>query len=88
MVINDATYLLDESLESLKRIHEIQILMENKTEFAKLNNEERQQKQSQLTQDERQCKSYLTLALETVEMFSYMTKYVQEPFLKTVMVIL
>lgn len=88
MVINDATYLLDESLESLKRIHEIQILMENKTEFAKLNNEERQQKQSQLTQDERQCKSYLTLALETVEMFSYMTKYVQEPFLKTVMIIL
>ena len=88
MVINDATYFLDESLESLKRIHEIQILMENKTEFAKLNNEERQQKQSQLTQDERQCKSYLTLALETVEMFSYMTKYVQEPFLKTVMVIL
>jgi ubiquitin conjugation factor E4 B len=84
MVINDATYLLDESLESLKRIHEIQILMENKTELAKLNNEERQQKQSQLAQDERQCKSYLTLALETVEMFSYMTKYVQEPFLKTV----
>jgi ubiquitin conjugation factor E4 B len=84
MVINDATYLLDESLESLKRIHEIQILMENKTEFARLNNEERQQKQSQLAQDERQCKSYLTLALETVEMFSYMTKYVQEPFLKTV----
>jgi hypothetical protein len=33
MIINDATYLLDESLDSLKRIHEIQVLMENKTEW-------------------------------------------------------
>ena len=46
--------------------------------------EERAQKQSQLTQDERQCKSYLTLATETVEMFSYLTKHIQEPFLKKV----
>lgn len=37
MIINDATYLLDESLESLKRIHEIQNLMENKTEWNQLN---------------------------------------------------
>ena len=42
------------------------------------------QKESQLAQDERMCKSYLTLATETVEMFSYMTKHVQEPFLKSV----
>ena len=42
------------------------------------------QKQSQLAQDERQCKSYLTLATETVEMFSYITKHVREPFLKDV----
>ena len=36
MIINDATYLLDESLESLKRIHEIQNLMENKAEWNQL----------------------------------------------------
>jgi ubiquitin conjugation factor E4 B len=36
MIINDATFLLDESLESLKRIHELQILMENKTEWSNL----------------------------------------------------
>ncbi|CAF0784818.1 unnamed protein product [Brachionus calyciflorus] len=81
MIINDATYLLDESLESLKRIHEIQNLMENKTEWNQLNQETRSQKESQLAQDERQCKSYLTLATETVEMFSYITKHVKEPFL-------
>jgi ubiquitin conjugation factor E4 B len=83
MIINDATFLLDESLESLKRIHEIQILMENKSEWEKLGQELRGQKESQLAQDERQCRSYLTLALETVEMFCYLTKHVQEPFLKT-----
>lgn len=84
MIINDATFLLDESLESLKRIHELQGLMENKAEWAQLSQEVRTQKESQLTQDERQCKSYLTLATETVEMLSYMTKHVQEPFLKKV----
>jgi ubiquitin conjugation factor E4 B len=36
MVINDATYLLDESLESLKRIHEIQVLKENRSEWERL----------------------------------------------------
>lgn len=30
MLINDTTFLLDESLESLKRIHEIQEEMKNK----------------------------------------------------------
>lgn len=38
MIINDATYLLDESLETLKQIHEIQVLMENKTEWEQLGN--------------------------------------------------
>ena len=44
--------------------------------------EGRHQKESQLTQDERQCKSYLTLATETVDMFHYLTKHIQEPFLQ------
>lgn len=38
MIINDATYLLDESLETLKQIHEVQVLMENKTEWEQLGN--------------------------------------------------
>jgi hypothetical protein len=37
MIINDATFLLDESLESLKRIHEIQAQMENRNEWSALN---------------------------------------------------
>lgn len=36
MIINDATFLLDESLESLKRIHEVQNLIENKSEWTQM----------------------------------------------------
>ena len=33
MLINDMTFLLDESLDSLKRIHEVQDLMDNATQW-------------------------------------------------------
>lgn len=36
MVINDATFLLDESLTGLKKIHDIEALMENETLFNSL----------------------------------------------------
>ena len=48
--------------------------------------EGQQQKESQLAQDERQCRSYLTLATETVDMFHYLTKRIQEPFLQSELV--
>ena len=41
----------------------------------------------QLATDERQCRSYLTLASETLEMMLYLTKHVQGPFLRPVSVI-
>ncbi|KAG8142368.1 putative Ubiquitin conjugation factor E4 B isoform 1 protein [Naja naja] len=66
MLINDTTFLLDESLESLKRIHE----------------DQQQARQSQLAQDERVSRSYLALATETVDMFHILTKQVQKPFLR------
>lgn len=36
MLINDTTFLLDESLESLKRIHEVQEEMKNKDQWDQL----------------------------------------------------
>ncbi|KAM9752040.1 ubiquitin conjugation factor E4 B isoform 2-T2 [Menidia menidia] len=82
MLINDTTFLLDESLESLKRIHEIQEEMKNKEQWGLLPREQQQSRQSQLTQDERVSRSYLALATETVEMFHILTKQVQKPFLR------
>uniref|UniRef100_A0A1A7YJG2 Ubiquitin conjugation factor E4 B n=1 Tax=Iconisemion striatum TaxID=60296 RepID=A0A1A7YJG2_9TELE len=82
MLINDTTFLLDESLESLKRIHEVQEEMKNKEHWEQLPREQQQSRQSQLTQDERVSRSYLALATETVEMFHILTKQVQKPFLR------
>ncbi|XP_055515620.1 ubiquitin conjugation factor E4 B isoform X4 [Leucoraja erinacea] len=82
MLINDTTYLLDESLDSLKRIHEVQEEMKNKERWDALPRDQQQSRQSQLTQDERVSRSYLALGAETVDMFHYLTKQVQKPFLR------
>lgn len=82
MLMNDTTFLLDECLEYLKRIHETQVIMLNEQAWADLGAENQQARQTQLSQDERQCRSYLTLARETVEMFHYLTICIKEPFLR------
>ncbi|XP_050295346.1 ubiquitin conjugation factor E4 B isoform X2 [Anthonomus grandis grandis] len=82
MLMNDTTFLLDESLESLKRIHEIQELRADEEKWSKLPSEQQQSRLRQLSADERQCRSYLTLARETVDMFHYLTIDIKEPFLR------
>ncbi|GFO26247.1 ubiquitin conjugation factor e4 b [Plakobranchus ocellatus] len=81
MLMNDTTFLLDESLDCLKRIHEVQDTMDNKDKWNKLSKEQQQAKSRQLASDERQCRNYLTLATETVEMFHYLSTKIVEPFL-------
>lgn len=56
MLINDTTFLLDESLESLKRIHEIQEQMADVATWNQLSEEIHQTRTRQLTADERQCR--------------------------------
>lgn len=46
--------------------------------------EERQQRSRQLSTDERQCRSYLTLTNETLEMFIFLTELTKAPFLRPV----
>lgn len=82
MLMNDTTFLLDESLESLKRIHEVQELISDEENWAKLPSDQQQNRMRQLSADERQCRSYLTLARETVDMFHYLTVDIKEPFLR------
>lgn len=82
MLMNDTTFLLDESLESLKRIHEVQELMRDEANWSKMSSEQQQSRTRQLQGDERQCRSYLTLARETVDMFHYLTVDIKEPFLR------
>jgi len=82
MMMNDTTFLLDESLDALKRIHEIQEDMNDPTKWAAQSQEQQTSRTRQLNQDERQCRSYLTLARETVDMFHYLTEGIKEPFLR------
>lgn len=86
MLMNDTTFLLDECLENLKRIHQTQVLMLNETAWADLGSEQQQNRLQQLSTDERQCRSYLTLARETVEMFHYLTDDIKEPFMRAELV--
>lgn len=56
MLINDTTFLLDESLESLKRIHEVQEQMADSVTWNNLSNEIQVSRTRQLSADERQCR--------------------------------
>ncbi|XP_071945537.1 ubiquitin conjugation factor E4 B-like [Antedon mediterranea] len=82
MLMNDTTFLLDESLDCLKRIHEIQEARKDKEAWNSQSEEEQQRRLKQLETDERQCRSYLTLAKETLDMFHYLTRDIKSPFLR------
>lgn len=82
MLMNDTTFLLDESMDALKRIHEVQQEMDDNKKWAEQSQETQQTRMRNLNQDERQCRSYLTLARETVDMFHYLTQDIKEPFLR------
>ncbi len=82
MLMNDTTFLLDESMDALKRIHEVQEEMNDSATWTQQTQETQQTRLRNLGQDERQCRSYLTLARETVDMFHYLTQDIKEPFLR------
>ena len=86
MLLNDTTFLLDESIDSLRSIRDTQKLMSDTAKWEGLPEETKTQKLNQLKQDERQCKSYLTLANETVQMFHYLTQSIQGPFLRAALI--
>jgi len=56
--------------------------MNDKAAWLQQTPELQQSRQRQLSQDERQCRSYLTLARETVDMFHYLTMEIKEPFMR------
>lgn len=46
--------------------------------------EDKKQKESRLNQDEHQVKTYMQISRETLDLFQYLTKDVQAPFLSPV----
>eukprot|EP01135_Chromosphaera_perkinsii_P005722 Nk52_evm22s359 gene=Nk52_evmTU22s359 len=82
LLMNDTTFLLDESLTQLTEIRDIQLLMKDPSQWNALSEEDKQQKQQTLSSNERMCKTFLLMANETINIFHYMSKVIQGPFLR------
>ncbi|CAF3348349.1 unnamed protein product [Rotaria sp. Silwood1] len=80
MAINDVTYLLDESLQLLKKIHDIETDIDNKEEWEATPMDTRMNKTQQLSQYESQCCTYLPLSMETLNMLEYLSANEPGPF--------
>ncbi|KAH9246449.1 hypothetical protein BASA81_016009 [Batrachochytrium salamandrivorans] len=85
LLMNDTTYLLDEGLSKLKEIGGLQSelavpLPENASNEVR---QARQERESLMSQNERQALSYMSLSNETVHMLQYMTSHtdIVEPFM-------
>ncbi|KAJ3309150.1 hypothetical protein HDU76_003712 [Blyttiomyces sp. JEL0837] len=73
LLMNDTTYLLDESLTKLAEIHKIQDEMADVETWNNTPQATRQEREGTLRQYERQASSYVALGNETVNMFQYLT---------------
>lgn len=77
LLLNDATYVLDEALSRFPKIHDIQ---EELRENQGLSQEDRQKKEEELQSLEGQATSYMQLANETVAMMKLFTKALCDSF--------
>eukprot|EP00042_Codosiga_hollandica_P049683 m.581813 g.581813 ORF g.581813 m.581813 type:complete len:728 (+) comp57940_c1_seq2:581-2764(+) len=78
LLINDTTYLLDESRGYLNKIHEAQTVIASATATAT----EKQDAARNLAQARRVCKPYISLANETIDTFVLLSKHIVDPFLR------
>jgi len=86
MLLNDATYLLDQSLDLLYKMKEIETEQNNVLSWNSMPEAQRKEKETSMSQYEKHVKSYMSLAKETVHMMSYMSKDVPQPFMRPEMV--
>ncbi|KAJ3503365.1 hypothetical protein NLJ89_g8468 [Agrocybe chaxingu] len=81
LMINDVTYLLDESLSELTQIHNIQVEMEDKATWEAQTLEHRREREGTLRSLERHASSYTTLGRSTVELLKVFTAETKAPFM-------
>ncbi|CAL1712793.1 unnamed protein product [Somion occarium] len=81
LMINDVTYLMDESLSDMAKIHEIQTEMANAQEFARRPPQERREREGTLRGLERQAGIYVQLGNSTVALLKEFTAEIKEPFM-------
>ena len=81
LMINDVTYLMDESLSELAQIHNIEIEMENAQEWAAKSPEYRREREGALRTLERHASGYITLGRSMVDLMKVFTAETKSPFM-------
>lgn len=80
-MMNDVTYLLDESLDDITQIHTIQTEMDDKDAWAARTPQYREEREQTLRGLERQAGMYTSLGAKTVELMKIFTAETKEPFM-------
>ncbi|KAG5648373.1 hypothetical protein DXG03_004945 [Asterophora parasitica] len=81
LMINDVTYLMDESLSELSQIHAIQVEMDDKATWNAKPHEYRREREGTLRSLERHASGYTTLGRSTVELLKVFTAQTKAPFM-------
>ncbi|KAF8442825.1 ubiquitin elongating factor core-domain-containing protein [Boletus edulis BED1] len=81
LMINDVTYLMDESLSELTQIHNIQTEMRDQTVWAARPAQYRRERENTLRGLERHASSYTTLGKSTVGLLREFTAETKAPFM-------
>jgi len=81
LMINDVTYLMDESLSELAQIHSIETEMENAEEWASKSPQYRREREGTLRSLERHASGYITLGRSTVDLLKVFTAETKSPFM-------
>ncbi|TBU62234.1 ubiquitin elongating factor core-domain-containing protein [Dichomitus squalens] len=81
LMINDVTYLLDESLSELAKIHDIQMEMKDREAFEAKPAQYRREREATLRQLERHASGYVQLGNSTVDLLKIFTGETKAPFM-------
>ncbi|KAJ2929747.1 hypothetical protein H1R20_g7337, partial [Candolleomyces eurysporus] len=81
LMINDVTYLMDESLGEMAQIHNIQVEMDDQAAWDQQTNQYRQEREGTLRSLERHASGYTTLGRSTVELLKVFTAETKAPFM-------
>jgi ubiquitin conjugation factor E4 B len=81
LMINDVTYLMDESLSELTQIHNLQREMEDTATWQMQPMQHRREREMTLRQLERHASGYTTLGRSTVELLRDFTAETKAPFM-------
>lgn len=81
LMINDVTYLMDESLNELTQIHSIETEIENTQEWESKSPQYRREREGTLRSLERHASGYITLGRSNVDLLKVFTAETKSPFM-------